>query len=591
MKKLNLLAAAFLCATTAIAGNNVHFQVSTFANSNNKAIFESLNESGINTGKIRPVDPAMAKELKLLSEKHKQAPKEQPKKIDKIAYALLDARIKDPFLSFVGLPIAEILDADLYQDRTDETHFMLDSPLKYSVYNSSGISLVTDNNPKFFKASSNAMEIFASDENRVYAYPTVVATINSKYQSYFGGGSEVKFVNIAGYYKQNGESVRDRSYFGKMDDNVITFPAGSMFLFIDDEPVGVYAEDYSIALPGGKIYATGVYSQGTTYTTKEDENLTVYFYIDGDVEKADVCVLPIYCEPTEQYYKLAPDYSIEEITEDSGMYFPAYSFVESIMGQITDDIVTHLPYSIMLVAIDSDGNYIEKSGSVLQCFHQPDESAYYKSIGKGVFTDDIVAGFYGLNENPSAEVEIEESIYDPGYIRVVNPIANIYSSYLDGTTDHYLYMNVYNQDGYPIVIETSAFGLNISGTPGFVSSKSYSYMTSSSEGEDDEDDEDTEDILATLDADTNTITFPKNSLLFADPGTMRGAWNETNLSGKFSLKLPDGYVAGVKDIINDNANNLPVEYYNLQGIKIANPIAGQLVIRKQGTNTSKIIVK
>lgn len=50
--------------------------------------------------------------------------------------------------------------------------------------------------------------------------------------------------------------------------------------------------------------------------------------------------------------------------------------------------------------------------------------------------------------------------------------------------------------------------------------------------------------------------------------------------------------AGVEDniIANDNSN-APVEYYNLQGIRINEPAAGSVVIRRQGTEASKILVK
>ncbi len=45
---------------------------------------------------------------------------------------------------------------------------------------------------------------------------------------------------------------------------------------------------------------------------------------------------------------------------------------------------------------------------------------------------------------------------------------------------------------------------------------------------------------------------------------------------------------GVKAVAADNDENAPVEYYNLQGIRIAYPQAGQIVIRRQGSNVSKI---
>ena len=47
---------------------------------------------------------------------------------------------------------------------------------------------------------------------------------------------------------------------------------------------------------------------------------------------------------------------------------------------------------------------------------------------------------------------------------------------------------------------------------------------------------------------------------------------------------------GIEDVtISDE--NAPVEYYNLQGVRISEPAAGQVVIRRQGKSVSKIYVK
>lgn len=51
--------------------------------------------------------------------------------------------------------------------------------------------------------------------------------------------------------------------------------------------------------------------------------------------------------------------------------------------------------------------------------------------------------------------------------------------------------------------------------------------------------------------------------------------------------------SGIENIefIEIDNSNAPVEYYNLQGVRINEPAAGQIVIRRQGTNVSKIIVR
>lgn len=43
--------------------------------------------------------------------------------------------------------------------------------------------------------------------------------------------------------------------------------------------------------------------------------------------------------------------------------------------------------------------------------------------------------------------------------------------------------------------------------------------------------------------------------------------------------------------ITTDDSNAPVEYFNLQGVKLANPEAGQIVIRRQGSQVSKVYVK
>lgn len=45
--------------------------------------------------------------------------------------------------------------------------------------------------------------------------------------------------------------------------------------------------------------------------------------------------------------------------------------------------------------------------------------------------------------------------------------------------------------------------------------------------------------------------------------------------------------AGIEEVIS--IDNTPVEYFNLQGVRVANPAAGQIVIRRQGNTATKVI--
>ena len=57
------------------------------------------------------------------------------------------------------------------------------------------------------------------------------------------------------------------------------------------------------------------------------------------------------------------------------------------------------------------------------------------------------------------------------------------------------------------------------------------------------------------------------------------------MESKITLQLSDG----VNDILS-NDTNAPVEYFNLQGVRVANPENG-LYIRRQGNNATKVLVK
>lgn len=56
------------------------------------------------------------------------------------------------------------------------------------------------------------------------------------------------------------------------------------------------------------------------------------------------------------------------------------------------------------------------------------------------------------------------------------------------------------------------------------------------------------------------------------------------------LDLSSTNLAGVNDIVVDSSENAPVVYYNLQGVRVANPSNG-LYLRVQGNKVVKVIVK
>lgn len=82
------------------------------------------------------------------------------------------------------------------------------------------------------------------------------------------------------------------------------------------------------------------------------------------------------------------------------------------------------------------------------------------------------------------------------------------------------------------------------------------------------------------------ITFPGEVGAYNKEGDIyMGIWKDI----KITLDNEDN--AGLNNVIADSDVNAPVEYYNLQGMRVANPEAGQLVIKRQGKTVSKIVVR
>lgn len=99
-----------------------------------------------------------------------------------------------------------------------------------------------------------------------------------------------------------------------------------------------------------------------------------------------------------------------------------------------------------------------------------------------------------------------------------------------------------------------------------------------------------ESLEATLSNNGNTLTFNSTwSVISLNSAIGRLSWIGECQPAVITYTL-DG--AGVEDnIVATDNSNAPVEYYNLQGIRINEPAAGSVVIRRQGTEVSKILVK
>lgn len=97
------------------------------------------------------------------------------------------------------------------------------------------------------------------------------------------------------------------------------------------------------------------------------------------------------------------------------------------------------------------------------------------------------------------------------------------------------------------------------------------------------------DNVSTFDATTRTAKI--YNVMFGQTSNPGAGYTWTQYPDlTMTIVLPANYNAGIDGIIND-AENVPARYFNLQGVEIANPEAGQVVIVKKGNEAFKTIAK
>lgn len=108
-----------------------------------------------------------------------------------------------------------------------------------------------------------------------------------------------------------------------------------------------------------------------------------------------------------------------------------------------------------------------------------------------------------------------------------------------------------------------------------------------------------DDILITLDSDGKYVSsfnsFTRLVEIFNprfstenDPVTIYSYGSYTNETNGY-IYLPEGFNA-VESVLGEEAN-APAEYYNLQGVKLANPEKGQIVIVRRGDKAYKQVIR
>ena len=236
----------------------------------------------------------------------------------------------------------------------------------------------------------------------------------------------------------------------------------------------------------------------------------------------------------------------------------------------------------------------------------------WTSLGKGTYQDGWMMSLYqeGHQSEYLYEVEIQQSEIDENVYRIVNPygvntpFANVNEgARLNGSIqfnvsdpDHVYfqavptnYMNevqrlsqIYATNQLTTYVEGLGWDLESA----IEQMDGYDLWATFKDG-----------ILTVPSRYNATGDYYENDALFCAPELGLGSvpylginWAGENglpLNMEAKLYFPGVYEAGVEGIEADS--NAPVKYYNLQGVEVANPVKGQLLIKRQGGKTEKIV--
>ncbi|MDE5686869.1 MAG: hypothetical protein K2I26_09955 [Paramuribaculum sp.] len=275
----------------------------------------------------------------------------------------------------------------------------------------------------------------------------------------------------------------------------------------------------------------------------------------------------------------------------------------TISGQTATKVTVTASYDETNKSITFDSNIVffvatesglaELRGYVAAMRNSFVQPTSWETLGTGKFKETFLATMYGIPVSSCPEVDVTV-LYNPdqdGMFRIVDPYAEVFGANstieIDATDPEYV-----------LIPQQSIGFIDENDGETYIMSRSYAYAFLLSNGLDrDAFIEQQGAYNMTYDKANGRINMPANSF-FARWPQASGAAGATNPNSLYSnnnssesyLILPTD-PAAIGNIAADADINAPVEYFNLQGMKIENPEAGQIVIRRQGSTVTKMLTR
>ena len=237
-------------------------------------------------------------------------------------------------------------------------------------------------------------------------------------------------------------------------------------------------------------------------------------------------------------------------------------------------------------------------------FHDMNEEDWY-AVGNATFMDGWLIPAYGENQAENMyEVALERNVSNPDLFRLVNPYK---SGPLAGQnsckTNGYIVFDISNPDHVVFNLAdggwsnsrmgiSTLFPYNWLGVLCLINPDWYPEEIAEAMG-DDIVYTTFKDGVVSLEKTLKGVPDARFGVQFDPAYGMYWAVDDYGTPANMAAKIifPEGWENAAVGAIEIDDSNAPVEYFNLQGVRVVNPQAGQIVIRRQGSNVTKSIVK
>lgn len=408
-------------------------------------------------------------------------------------------------------------------------------------------------------------------------------------QTNLKGGSDMMKAPAKAVAKADAEGLKAYDYYSMSSKNPGAQTGTVKITFVSDTEVEILGIFYDYPVKG-----TFNATDGTIKIAKQDVVMNTYY---------------------NEMMKLYPQYLVVEdgyVTDQQNIDYITFEFYPDGAQTQDGDIIYQQcwladPYELITISMDSivaEGsgfawNYGNAIEPIDYRFGDGVDFKFDAAEWESAGTATMVKDGWLLGDSDPYNVALLKNKSKEGHYLMVNPFgANTpYADINECTEDGYIYLNVENPACAlvrPFVPGGFLYSDWGTGLMFFTSVEGSKYYAQGFEIDDIIlEAEFYGDPIATFDASTGLVDLPNCRFGCVYSANAPEQWVDSQtqepleMAGQVKLNLSEG---AVNNIIDDNAAAAK-RFFNLQGIEINAPEAGEVVIVKQGNKTSKVVVK